>query len=118
MLDWDQKLIESRSSSVGLPEWMAGVACPAWSTTVWDTGLALWPDILSDEQRMDLQLFFIELRSGGSFVVRTGQFTGRSPKDKFVVRDETTDAQVNWGDVNQRSEERRIGQECRSRSSP
>src|SRR5512141_857199 len=41
------------------------------------------------------------LASGGSFVVRTGQFTGRSPKDKFVVRDETTDAHVHWGEVNQ-----------------
>jgi phosphoenolpyruvate carboxykinase (ATP) len=41
------------------------------------------------------------LASGGSFVVHTGQFTGRSPKDKFVVRDETTDAHVQWGDVNQ-----------------
>ena len=41
------------------------------------------------------------LASGGSFVVRTGQFTGRSPKDKFIVRDETTDAHVQWGDVNQ-----------------
>jgi len=40
------------------------------------------------------------LASGGSFVVRTGQFTGRSPKDKFIVRDETTDAHVAWGDVN------------------
>src|SRR6266852_3113216 len=39
--------------------------------------------------------------SGGSFVVRTGQFTGRSPKDKFVVRDEITDATVEWGAVNQ-----------------
>jgi phosphoenolpyruvate carboxykinase (ATP) len=39
--------------------------------------------------------------SGGSFVVRTGQFTGRSPKDKFIVRDETTDAHVHWGPVNQ-----------------
>jgi phosphoenolpyruvate carboxykinase (ATP) len=39
--------------------------------------------------------------SGGSFVVRTGQFTGRSPKDKFVVRDETTDQHVQWGAVNQ-----------------
>ncbi len=39
--------------------------------------------------------------SGGSFVVRTGQFTGRSPKDKFVVRDEITDAHVHWGPVNQ-----------------
>ncbi|MBZ5624018.1 MAG: phosphoenolpyruvate carboxykinase (ATP) [Acidobacteriia bacterium] len=39
--------------------------------------------------------------SGGSFVVRTGQFTGRSPKDKFVVRDEITDPTVQWGAVNQ-----------------
>ncbi len=39
--------------------------------------------------------------SGGSFVVRTGQFTGRSPKDKFIVRDEITDAHVHWGPVNQ-----------------
>lgn len=39
--------------------------------------------------------------SEGSFVVRTGQFTGRSPKDKYVVRDETTEASVQWGAVNQ-----------------
>jgi phosphoenolpyruvate carboxykinase (ATP) len=39
--------------------------------------------------------------SGGSFVVRTGQFTGRSPKDKFIVRDELTDSTVQWGAVNQ-----------------
>jgi phosphoenolpyruvate carboxykinase (ATP) len=39
--------------------------------------------------------------SGGSFVVRTGQFTGRSPRDKFVVRDEVTDTSVHWGPVNQ-----------------
>src|SRR5205085_4910224 len=31
----------------------------------------------------------------------TGQFTGRSPKDKFVVRDETTADTVAWGAVNQ-----------------
>src|SRR5580704_14237798 len=41
------------------------------------------------------------LASGGAFVVRTGQFTGRSPKDKFIVRDETTDSHVAWGPVNQ-----------------
>jgi hypothetical protein len=63
MLDWDHKNIENCPQDVGLPEWMAGLACPAWSTTVWDSGLALWPDILSDQQRMDLQLFYIELRS-------------------------------------------------------
>lgn len=41
------------------------------------------------------------LASGGSFVVRTGQFTGRSPKDKFIVRESGTENTVNWGSVNQ-----------------
>ena len=41
------------------------------------------------------------LASGGALVVRTGQFTGRSPKDKFVVRDEITDPNIHWGPVNQ-----------------
>ena len=41
------------------------------------------------------------LARDGSLVVHTGQFTGRSPKDKFVVRDETTEHSVNWGPVNQ-----------------
>jgi phosphoenolpyruvate carboxykinase (ATP) len=34
-------------------------------------------------------------------VADTGVFTGRSPKDKFVVRDALTDAEVDWGKVNQ-----------------
>ena len=41
------------------------------------------------------------LASGGAFVVRTGQFTGRSPRDKFVVMNEVTESNVNWGAVNQ-----------------
>src|ERR1700726_2428853 len=41
------------------------------------------------------------LASDGSLAVYTGQFTGRSPKDKFVVRDEITDATIQWGAVNQ-----------------
>ncbi|MGE5567891.1 MAG: phosphoenolpyruvate carboxykinase (ATP) [Rhodospirillales bacterium] len=39
--------------------------------------------------------------TGGPFVVRTGQFTGRSPRDKFIVRDDVTASTVNWGPVNQ-----------------
>jgi phosphoenolpyruvate carboxykinase (ATP) len=41
------------------------------------------------------------LAAGGPLVVRTEPFTGRSPKDKFVVRDDVTDSTVNWGQVNQ-----------------
>jgi phosphoenolpyruvate carboxykinase (ATP) len=33
---------------------------------------------------------------GGTFLVETGEFTGRSPKDKFVVRSETTDQTIWW----------------------
>ncbi len=40
------------------------------------------------------------LAGNGALVVRTGHFTGRSPKDKFVVRDATTEKTVNWGSVN------------------
>ncbi|RMH60313.1 MAG: phosphoenolpyruvate carboxykinase [Calditrichaeota bacterium] len=37
----------------------------------------------------------------GPLVVSTGKYTGRSPKDKFVVRDATTEKTVDWGEVNQ-----------------
>ncbi len=36
----------------------------------------------------------------GPLVVRTGEHTGRSPKDKFVVREPWSEAKVWWGDVN------------------
>jgi phosphoenolpyruvate carboxykinase (ATP) len=36
----------------------------------------------------------------GPLVVRTGLHTGRSPKDKFVVREPWSEAKVWWGDVN------------------
>jgi phosphoenolpyruvate carboxykinase (ATP) len=41
------------------------------------------------------------LAGNGALVVRTGQFTGRSPKDKYIVLDSTTADSVNWGPVNQ-----------------
>ncbi|MEO6305562.1 MAG: phosphoenolpyruvate carboxykinase (ATP), partial [Bacteroidia bacterium] len=40
------------------------------------------------------------LTDTGALVCDTGEFTGRSPKDKFVVKDETTKKTVWWGDVN------------------
>ncbi len=41
------------------------------------------------------------LTGRGALAVRTGQFTGRSPKDKYIVRDSITELTVAWGSVNQ-----------------
>jgi phosphoenolpyruvate carboxykinase (ATP) len=41
-----------------------------------------------------------QLGAGGAFVARTGIHTGRSPKDKYIVEDETTRDTVWWGDTN------------------
>jgi phosphoenolpyruvate carboxykinase (ATP) len=38
---------------------------------------------------------------GGPLVVDTGRHTGRSPKDKFVVREPGSEGRVWWGSVNQ-----------------
>lgn len=40
------------------------------------------------------------LTDTGALAVDTGEFTGRSPKDKFCVYDEKTKDSVWWGDVN------------------
>ena len=41
-----------------------------------------------------------QLASEGPLVARTGQHTGRSPNDKFVVREASSEQHVHWGSVN------------------
>ena len=40
------------------------------------------------------------LTSTGAININTGEFTGRSPKDRFIVRDAITEKSVWWGSVN------------------
>lgn len=42
------------------------------------------------------------LNDTGALMADTGEFTGRSPKDKFCVADAKTENTVWWGDVNQK----------------
>ena len=41
-----------------------------------------------------------EIASNGALLVKTGKRTGRSPLDRFIVKDSTTEDSVDWGDVN------------------
>lgn len=38
--------------------------------------------------------------ASGVLAVKTGEFTGRSPKDRFIVKDEYTQNEVWWGAIN------------------
>ena len=40
------------------------------------------------------------LSKGGPLVALTGQHTGRSPNDRFIVREASTSGDIWWGDVN------------------
>lgn len=46
----------------------------------------------------------------GALAINTGEFTGRSPKDRFIVKDEITKDEVWWGDINIPFEEEKFDQ--------
>lgn len=41
-----------------------------------------------------------KLTSSGAIAIDTGEFTGRSPKDRFIVKDDITKDEVWWGNIN------------------
>lgn len=62
---------------------------------------ALWN--LSREELINktLELGQGVLNDTGALCINTGEFTGRSPKDKFTVKDELTADAVDWNNINQ-----------------
>lgn len=70
--------------------------------TRYNSNIPFTVEDLNVEQLIEDALTFQEgvISEEGALVVDTGQFTGRSPKDRFVVRDEITEMDIWWGDVN------------------
>lgn len=50
--------------------------------------------------KISLNLSQAKKTNTGAIAVDTGEFTGRSPKDKFIVKDNTTESSVWWSNVN------------------
>ena len=53
----------------------------------------------------DLEKETVEKKQGvitksGALAVNTGEFTGRSPQDRFIVKDKVTEDKVWWGNIN------------------
>jgi len=46
------------------------------------------------------------LSDTGALVIRTGEFTGRSPKDRYIIKDEITTDTIHWNDFNQPMQEK------------
>lgn len=54
---------------------------------------------------MALEIQHGQLSDTGVLVFNTGEFTGRSPKDRFIVKDEESFNHIDWNDINQPIEE-------------
>ncbi len=65
-----------------------------------NVAIAHWNLSPEELTQKTLELGQGELNDTGALCVSTGKFTGRSPKDKFTVKDAKTEDSVDWGDVN------------------
>ncbi len=61
---------------------------------------ASWNLAPEDLEKISVDQNMAKRSSLGAISVNTGKFTGRSPKDRFIVEDELTKDAVWWGDIN------------------
>ncbi|HWJ45565.1 MAG TPA: phosphoenolpyruvate carboxykinase (ATP), partial [Gaiellaceae bacterium] len=64
------------------------------------TGAVHWNPTTSQLYTAALRRGEGRIAEGGPLAVDTGKHTGRSPKDKFVVREPGSEERIWWGDVN------------------
>jgi len=64
------------------------------------TGSVQWNPTTSQLYNAALERGEGRIAEGGPLAVDTGKHTGRSPKDKFVVREGGSEDRIWWGDVN------------------
>src|SRR5687768_9495021 len=65
-----------------------------------DAGIQHWNPSPAATVEMAVQRGEGKLSAGGPFLAVTAPFTGRSPKDKWLVKEAGSDSQVWWGPVN------------------
>lgn len=70
----------------------------------------LGPEELMEHSVVNEQGVFAD---NGALVVDTGEFTGRSPKDRFIVKDDITKDKVWWGKINIPFEEEQFDLLCK-----
>ncbi len=75
-----------------------------------ELGIKNWRTLYSNQKAPELIELAIQrnegiLASNGALVVTTGDRTGRSPKDRFIVRESGSEKHIAWGEVNRPMEE-------------
>jgi len=74
------------------------------NATISDLGIknatALWNLSPEELASISIEKGQATVTSSGAININTGEFTGRSPMDRFIVRDAITEESVWWGDVN------------------
>ena len=52
-------------------------------------------------EKSTIDLKMGQLTNTGALAINTGKFTGRAPKDRFIVQDKNTIKTIDWGKINQ-----------------
>nr|AIT70089.1 phosphoenolpyruvate carboxykinase [Sargassum horneri] len=85
-----QKAMKTTLSSLGIDK-ATGITKP---TTIYRN--LPYPEVFKHEEQNKEG----EVTKNGTFCVSTGQFTGRSPKDKYFVKQAPSDGKLDWGKIN------------------